>query len=126
MNREWTNRDMEQVVGNLLRVGVMLAAAVVLLGGVLHLVQHTHPPPDYRVFHGEPAELRSIAGILRGALDLRSSAVIQFGLLLLLATPVARVAFYVFAFAAQRDHLYTVITLIVFCVLLFSLLGPHP
>jgi uncharacterized membrane protein len=47
----------------------------------------------------------------------------QLGLLLLIATPVARVAFSVFAFALQRDRLYVVVTLAVLGVLAFSMTG---
>ena len=50
-------------------------------------------------------------------------AIIQFGLLLLIATPVARVAFAAIGFAMERDYLYVVITLIVLVVLLYSLFG---
>jgi uncharacterized membrane protein len=59
-------------------------------------------------------------------LDLRRRGTIQFGLLLLLATPIARVVFSVFAFAQQRDRAYVLITLFVLMVLLYSLIGKHP
>jgi len=48
---------------------------------------------------------------------------IQLGLLLLIATPVARVAFSVVAFAMQRDRLYVAVALIVLAVLMYSLMG---
>ena len=95
---------MEQWLGNLLRVGVLLAAAVVLAGGVLHLIHHGAEKPDYRVFHpGEPADLdlRSPAGIVVGVQELRSRGIIQLGLLLLIATPVARVFFSAIGFCAS-------------------------
>jgi uncharacterized membrane protein len=43
------------------------------------------------------------------------------GILILIATPVARVAFSVFAFAEERDRMYVIVTLIVLALLLFSL-----
>lgn len=55
------------------------------------------------------------------ALELRSRGIIQLGLLLLLATPVARVAFSIYAFAHQRDLTYVFITSIVLAILLYSL-----
>ncbi len=48
---------------------------------------------------------------------------IQLGLLLLIATPIARVAFSVVGFAIERDRMYVVFTLIVLAILLYSLLG---
>ena len=60
-----------------------------------------------------------------GALALHARAIIQLGLLLLIATPVARVVFSVYAFARQRDWVYVVVTLIVLGVLLYSLLSGY-
>lgn len=120
---EWTDEQVEQIMGNLLRVGVLLAAAVVLAGGILYLSRYGNLFPEYRVFHGEPAEFRSVSGVVEAALALRSRGLIQLGLLLLIATPVARVVLSVFAFALQRDYTYVVVTLIVLAVLLYSLAG---
>jgi uncharacterized membrane protein len=111
----------EQLLGNLLRAGVLLSAAVVLLGGVIYLIRHGGERPDLRVFHGEPAELRNPSGILAKARDLSGRGVIMAGLLLLIATPVARVVFSVFGFLRECDRLYVVLTLTVLGVLLYSL-----
>jgi uncharacterized membrane protein len=111
------------MVGNLLRTGVSLAAAVVLFGGVIYLVRHGRSPADYRVFQGEPTDLKSLGGIVREAIGFRGRGIIQFGLLLLIATPVARVALAIWGFAAEHDRLYMIFTAIVLIVLLYSLLG---
>jgi len=124
--RAWTDERVEGVIGTLLRWGVILAAAVVLAGGVLHMDRYGSTVPDYRVFHGEPSDLRDVSGILKGAFAWNSRGLIQFGLLLLIATPVARVAFSVAAFAMQRDRTYVVVTLIVLGVLLYSLARAGP
>jgi len=119
----WTDEKTEYIIGNLLRAGVTLAAIVVLAGGILYLVRYGHSPADYRVFRGEPTDLRHVSGIVRDALALHSRGIIQLGLLLLIATPVARVAFAVFAFAAEGDKMYVVVSLIVLAILMFSLIG---
>ena len=121
--RSWTDRRMDMVISNLLRSGVLVSALVVLFGGVLYLARHGHSPTDYRVFRGEPSELRSVGGILRDAVALSGRGVIQLGLLLLIATPVARVAFSIFGFAEERDRMYVVIASIVLLVLACSLIG---
>jgi uncharacterized membrane protein len=120
-SKGWSDTTVDLIVGNLLRGGVILASAVVLVGGVLYLIQEGGQVPEIRVFHGEPPQLRSLGGILQDALRGDGRGVIQLGLLLLIATPVARVLFTVVAFAAQRDRTYVVVTLIVLAVLLFSL-----
>lgn len=122
----WSDERVEEVMGNLLRTGVILAAAVVLTGGIFYLIRYGFTSPDYRVFRGEPADLRSVSGILADAIEMRSRGLIQLGLVLLVATPVARVVFSVFAFARQHDLTYVVLTLIVSVVLIYSLVGSHP
>ncbi len=119
----WTERQAEQIVGNLLRLGVLISALVVAFGGVLYLAHYGAQPPHYHVFHGEPSDLRSVTGIVRDALDLRRRGLIQLGLLLLIATPIARVAFSVLVFLRQRDYTYIVVTLTVLSILIFSLLS---
>lgn len=121
--RGWTDQRMENIVGNLLRTGVSLSAAVVLLGGIIYLARHGSEPANYRVFRGEPAEFRSLKGILGQVIALRGRGIIQLGLLLLIATPVARVAFAVWGFFEEGDRMYMVFTLIVLAVLLYSLFG---
>jgi uncharacterized membrane protein len=125
-NRTWTEYEVEQFIGNLLRGGVLLAAVVVLLGASLYLTRHGAALPLYGSFRGEPEELRHIPGILADAAALRGRGVIQLGLLLLIATPVARVVCAMGAFALQRDWLYVGVTVIVLSVLVYSLLGGHP
>jgi uncharacterized membrane protein len=122
-DRSWTDQRIENVLGNLLRAGVLLSAFVVAIGGVIYLARHGHSPVDFRVFRGEPADLRNVRGIIGEAVALQGRGIIQLGLLLLLATPVARVAFSIFGFAQERDRMYVVFTVIVFSILLYSLLG---
>jgi uncharacterized membrane protein len=117
----WTEQRVDEIIGGLLRVGVIVAAALVLLGGALYVAGHGSTIPDYRAFHGEPAYLRGVPGILSAARALDGPGLIQLGLLVLLATPLVRVAFSVLAFAHQRDRTYVVVTSIVLAVLLYSL-----
>jgi len=123
----WTDKRVESIVGNLLRIGVLLSAAVVLAGGILYLLHYGAGIPDYKVFRGEPEELKGLSGIIEGALSLRRRGLIQLGILLLIATPVARVVFAIIAFAFQKDVTYVIISIIVLAVLSFSLfLGGLP
>jgi uncharacterized membrane protein len=119
----WTEHDVEVKLGRLLQAGVAAAAAVVLAGGVLYLARHGGARPQYGTFAGEPAALRSVSGILGEAATLRSRGIIQLGLLVLIATPVARVAFSLYAFARERDRAYILITSIVLVLLVLSLAG---
>src|SRR5947209_10223614 len=118
-------RRLDIVIGGLLRVGVVLAAAVVLFGGALYIARHGFEHPSYKAFRGEPADLRTIGGVVHEVATFHGRGIIQLGLLLLIATPVARVAFSAWAVAPLRDRQYVVITLLVLALLLFSLFGLH-
>ena len=121
----WTDQRVETIIAGLLRAGVLVAAAIVIFGAAIFLFRHGHEIPQYRLFVGEPEELRTVSGILRRTASFHGRNTIQLGLLILIATPVARVAFSVVAFALERDRLYVGITLVVLAVLLFSLAGGH-
>jgi uncharacterized membrane protein len=86
-------------------------------------VRHGLAPTHYRAFAGEPSDLRRWKGILHSAGTLHGRGIIQLGILFLIATPVARVAFSAFAFALERDWLYVGVASFVLAVLLYSLLG---
>ena len=119
----WSDQKVETTIATLLRAGVTLAAAVVFTGGLIYLFRHGQEPANYHVFAGEPNDLRQWGGIVNSALAMRGRGIIQLGLLLLIATPVARVAFAAFAFALERDWLYVGISTLVLIVLLYSLSG---
>ncbi|HEY4842073.1 MAG TPA: DUF1634 domain-containing protein [Terriglobales bacterium] len=119
----WRDRRLELILGNLLRTGVLLSAAVVLAGAGIYLARHAHEPANYRVFRGEPTDFRTIPGVVNSVMHGRGRGLIQLGLLLLIATPIARVSFSVVGFAFERDRMYVIFTLIVLAILLFSLLG---
>ena len=121
--RGWTEHEVELLLGRLLQVGVAIAGVVVLAGGVLYLLRHGGGRPHYGTFVGEPVELRSLTGILGATMAMRGRGIIQLGLLLLIATPVARVAFSLLAFLRERDRAYVVITSFVLALLLLSLAG---
>jgi len=123
MARSWSDQKIEDIVGTLLRTGVLTSAAVVFIGALIYLVRHGRSPADYHVFRGEPTDLRTLSGILHSALGLHGQGVIQFGLVLLIFTPVARVAFSIWGFAEEHDRMYVIFTSIVLVILLYSLLG---
>jgi uncharacterized membrane protein len=123
MARKWSDQSIEEIIGNLLRAGVLISAVVVLAGAFIYLIRHGGGAVDYHVFRGEPSELTTLSGIFHSALRLHGRGIIQLGLVLLIATPVARVAFSIWGFAAEHDRMYVIFTSIVLTVLLYSLFG---
>jgi uncharacterized membrane protein len=100
---------MELIMGRLLQVGVLAAGALMLVGGAYYLMQHGAQIADYRTFHAVVPE--------------RAQMIMWAAVVLMIATPVLRVAFAVLAFAAERDWLYTGISLVVLGLLAYGLFG---
>jgi uncharacterized membrane protein len=117
------DQKMEIAISRMLQVGVSLAAIVVLAGSCLYLAQGHGTAPDYRHFHGvaSPADHMQPL-IVMNHWDSRS--IICLGILLLIATPVMRVAFCVYSFARQRDKIYVIVSSVVLLVLLYSFFRP--
>ena len=121
----WNDERLERIISIVLRTGVMLSAAIVFLAGVCYLVRHGYEIANYHVFQGAPEEYRSVRAIVHAMGPPDCRAIIQFGLLLLIATPIARVAFSLVGFALERDRTYVVITSIVLAVLIYSVAFEH-
>lgn len=123
--RPWTDERMDRLIGGLLRTGVLIAAGLVLAGAVIHLVRHGGQQADFSAFRVAHWQAQGIVGLAQAALAGRGEGLALLGLVVLVATPVARVALAAFAFAAERDWIYVLVALLVLGVLAFSLFGGH-
>jgi uncharacterized membrane protein len=117
------DQALDQILGRVLQAGVLIAAAVVVVGAVPLLWHHGHELVSVPPVSDEPAMLRSVPAIVRGAIQGHVAAVIQLGLLLLIATPVTRVALTLVAFLIRRDRIFVAVTAVVLAVLLYGVLG---
>jgi uncharacterized membrane protein len=117
----WDDRRIETWVGVLLQTGVLLAATIVLAGGILYLVQNHGARPDFTHFHGEPPQLTTLTGVVHGVEHFDAPSIIVLGLLVLIATPVARVGMCIVGFLFERDNLYVLVSAVVLVILLYSL-----
>jgi len=115
------DKKLEVIIGHTLRIGVVTAATIVLIGGVYYLIEHGLTAPHYHTFRAATMPSDNLAGVVRNIRALSSYGVIQLGLLVLIATPILRVILSVIAFALERDALYVAATLMVLTVLLYSL-----
>ena len=122
---QWNDERLERIISVVLRTGVLISAVIVLLGGAGYLVRHGSESANYQVFLGAPAEYRSARAIVHAIGPSNFHAIIQFGLLLLIATPIARVVFSLVGFAMEHDRTYVAITLVVLAVLLYSIAFEH-
>ncbi len=116
-----TDKELDCTIAKMLKFGVSVAALVVVLGGFLLLRHPLLPIADYSHFHAVDNSLCTLKGIITAALHLSPRGLVQFGLVILIATPIARVVFCVVGFIRQKDHLYTGISALVLVILIYSL-----
>ena len=119
------DKDMQVIIGWILRAGVIISMAVVFIGGAVYLYRHGHSSPDYHEFKKVPYFIHDTEGIINGVLNLKGQAIIQLGILLLIATPIARVVFSAIGFILEKDRLYTLITFFVLFIIVVSMLTGH-
>jgi len=117
----FADRDIQIILGTLLRVGVIASMTVVFIGGLVYLAFNHSEMVNYSHFDSVKAGLSTVSDIFIGLGHLKGSAIIQFGVLLLIFTPIMRVVFSIFSFLIERDYLYVLIGAFVLCVILFSL-----
>jgi uncharacterized membrane protein len=115
------DKDVQLILGTLLRVGVLVSTGVVILGGILFLMQYHNATISFQKFEPAGAKFASVAAILGGLKNFDGLAIIQFGVLLLIFTPIARVVFSIFSFLMEKDYQYVLIGIIVLCVIITSL-----
>ncbi|WP_113638068.1 DUF1634 domain-containing protein [Nubsella zeaxanthinifaciens] len=118
-----TDKDIQSLVGNLLRVGVYISMGIVVIGGIIYLFDHSAETIDYKVFDFNKVSLKTVAGIFSEVLTFKGVAIVQFGLLMLIFTPIARVLMAVVSFFIEKDYLYVAIGLLVLAIIMASLSG---
>lgn len=123
LKKKINDEDMQQLIGLVLRTGVILSGTIAIIGGILYLIQNGSAIPQYGTFHGEPSDFTSLTGIYKGMLAGNAAEIIQFGVVILIATPIIRIIFSLFSFILEKDRLYIGITLIVLAIILFSIFG---
>lgn len=116
---------MQLLLGQVLRAGTVISVSIVLAGGVIFLLRHGQEIADYHLFKGVPSFLLHSPGIAEGIFALKSVAIIQFGIVLLIATPILRVIFSAIGFVLEKDYMYLGISLLVLCIIFASMLGGH-
>lgn len=107
--------EVELIVSKMLRIGVFLAAAVIIIGLLQYLItgESGYPGDTFPI---------TVSGIFEGLLQLKAMAIIETGLMLLILTPVFRVFVSLFVFIAEKDYRFVGITVVVFIILVASFL----
>jgi uncharacterized membrane protein len=117
-------RRAELLLSNVLRGGVITSLGVILAGTLVSFFHHpeyvSSPQELARLTQAGAAFPHTLRDGVAGLAELRGQAIVVLGLLILIATPVVRVAVSIVLFLEERDGTYAAITAIVFLLLILS------
>jgi uncharacterized membrane protein len=122
---KFKDTDMQSLLGNVLRAGTVISISVVFFGGVIYLIRHGHSVAGYTSFKGVPAFVQHSDGLINGAIHLKGQAIIQLGIIMLIATPILRVVISAVGFVLEKDYFYVAISILVLLIIFISMLGGH-
>ncbi|MDB4923237.1 DUF1634 domain-containing protein [Mucilaginibacter sp.] len=118
------DQDIERLIGLQLRFGVIIASLIVLIGGLIYLKQSgAQAVPHYHSFTGAKAGFTSLGEIFKGVCKVNAKGIIELGVVVLIITPILRIAFSLVGFIIEKDKLYTWITLTVLAIMMASIFG---
>lgn len=118
--KAFKDNNLQVVIGQLLRIGVIVSMAIVITGLMLFLAQYGRQIVNYQSFNESAVfDLRDFYNRL---CHFESTAIMDLGVMALIATPIARILFTFVGFWREKDRLYMLIAFLVLCVMLFSVL----
>jgi len=116
---------MQLLLGRVLRAGTIISVSIVFIGGIIYLYRHGQSVADYSVWKGIPGFIEHASSLVNGAFDFKEQAIIQIGIILLVATPIIRVIFSAIGFVLEKDYMYTGISILVLLIILASMISGH-
>lgn len=118
--KSFQDTDLQVFIGKLLRAGVIIAMTIVIAGLLIYLFQYGRQVADYSQF--DETKVFRFNDFYNALIAGDSKAIMELGVIVLIATPVARVLFTMIGFWLEKDRLYTLIAFIVLCIIAYSLL----
>ena len=120
---KFKDTDIQSLIGKVLRGGMILSMSIVIFGGIFFIYRHGHSIPNYKVFNGIPPFLQNLNSLVHAAYNWKGQAIIQLGIMLLIATPILRVVFSTLGFILEKDYLYVGISLLVLLIIFASMMS---
>lgn len=120
------DKDLQQLIGNILRYGVYISLFFAIVGGIFFLTRYGQEPigDRFQVFHEQDRSIwEIIQTVYHGVMVLDGKEIVGLGILILLVTPTVRVFCSLLGFILEKDILYIAITLIVLLVIGISIRG---
>lgn len=110
-------------IGKFMLIGVLFAASLVLIGGIMYLFHHGLEHVHYGTYMNQAKNLSTYSGIISSAFHLQGEGIIQLGILSLVIVQVIRVGLTGILFAKLEDYRFVFITLFILAILIYSLVA---
>ena len=116
----------ELLISNVLRIGTIASFCVVMLGMIvsfIHNPEYLHSPDQFKQLTSAGASFpHTFSALWAGLLQFHGQAIVEAGIVMLIATPVLRVAVSIGAFVLQKDRIFIIISSLVLILLIISFL----
>lgn len=120
--QHFTDKDLQKIIGNVLRFGVIISLSVSAIGGIILLSSSSSETISFRYFEEKNDNIIAvIKEIIRGVSSFNGESIIFLGVLLLFLIPIIRLVLSLFSFMLEKDMLYVIITLIVILIIAISI-----
>jgi len=114
-------KHIESTIGRIMQIGTLLAFAVIIMGSLYYLLQHSHDIIDYQTFHDKLYLATSFSGLWHDIVTFSARGIIQLGLFSLVLVQILRVALTIWYFIEIRDRVFVVISLLILAVIMSNL-----
>jgi len=119
---KFTDNQLQTIIGNVLRYGVLSALTVTLIGGFILLFNDSQQVVSFSTFTEKNQNLLMVFNdMLAGIKEVNGESIIFLGIFLLFLTPILRLILSLFSFLLEKDIMYVVITLLVIAVIIISM-----
>ena len=118
MKKKFTDLDLNQSVGNLLRLGVISSLIMTSIGLIKLFAEGFTMPKSYLDLALKNQDI--LTDFWHGLWQLQASSIILFGILLLILTPLMRIIFALVGYIKEKDYTYTIISLLVLFIMFIS------
>lgn len=120
MKKTFTDIDLNRSVGNLLRLGVILAVTTSIVGFVKLFLEGFKMPRKYTMLNMGTSSEKVWGHFWDTLCKGEGMAIIQLGILMLIFTPLMRIIFALIGYLKEKDYTYVIISSIVLAIMAIS------
>lgn len=118
------NHTTEEIMSWILTTGMLISLFLVILGGIMYLIQYGNEPLNIKLLQANH-DYTTLKQIWQGVYSFSPFGIIQLGVIVLVATQVARVGLLIWFYTLIRDYGFALISVFILLIILYSFFGRH-